>query len=159
MVLPSGVAVTGAFAHEGAARRLVHLLKYHGVAAPAGVLAGEMAPLLPPGAAALVPIPRATLRKLRYGADPAMALANRLSDQTGIPVLRSLVAPLWWRAHAGSSRDGRTPPRFRIASRPPPGSVLVDDVLTTGATIAAAAAVSGIGRAITATRAGRRTSL
>lgn len=133
---------------------MVHLLKYEGIEAPAAVLAREMSLLLPIGVTALVPIPRATARKVRYGSDPALLLARLLGSSTGLPVVRSLAAPLWWPAHAGKARAQRTHPRFRNVRKAPTGSVLVDDVLTTGATVSAAAAISGIRHAITATRAG-----
>jgi predicted amidophosphoribosyltransferase len=134
---------------------MVHLLKYEGIEAPAAVLAREMSLLLPTGVTALVPVPRAAARKVRYGSDPALSLARLLGSSTGLPVVRSLAAPLWWPAHAGTTRAKRTHPRFRNLGTAPIGSVLVDDVLTTGATVSAAAAVSGIRHAITATRAGR----
>lgn len=152
--LPSGVWVAAAFAHQRTARRLTHLHKYQGMAAAGSVLAKAMVPLLPADTAALIPVSRATLRKVRYGIDPALSLARLIEADTGIPVIRALVPQLWWPSHAGSSRSRRRPPRFRLARIGPPNSILVDDVLTTGATIAAAAAVSGVQRAVTATRAG-----
>jgi predicted amidophosphoribosyltransferase len=152
--LPTGVRVAAAFAHQTAARRLIHLHKYQGMASAGSVLAKAMVPLLPADAEALIPVPRATLRRVRYGTDPALSLARLIEADTGVPVLRALVPQLWWAPHAGSSRSRRRPPRFRLTRTVPPGSILVDDVLTTGATIAAAAKVSGVRRALTATRAG-----
>ena len=150
----SGVLFTAAYSHEATARRLVHLLKYQGVVAAGSVLATAMVPLLPEETAALVPVPRAMLRKAKYGTDPALVLARLIGGRTGIPVTRALAAQLWWPAHAGTSRSRRRAPRFSLIRDVSPGSVLIDDVLTTGATIAAASRVTGLRRALTATRAG-----
>ncbi len=155
--LPDGLLVRGAWRHEGPARRLMLLLKYRGVGAVAPLMAAAMAARLPAGAAVLVPVPRARLRAWRYGGDPAAELAVALAAATGLPVCRALRAGWWWPRHAGAGRAGRAPPRFR-ATRRLAGAVLVDDVLTTGATLQAAARAMGpcvIG-AVTATVRGVR---
>ncbi len=129
------------YRHAGPARTLIHALKYRGVIAAAGPLAEAMADRVPSSVTALVPVPRARLRVLRYGTDPAVVLADAVSERTGIPVVAGLVPRWWWRRHAGRRRDERGAVRFR--GRPdvvPPRCALVDDVLTTGATVAAAAA-------------------
>jgi predicted amidophosphoribosyltransferase len=141
--LESGLVVAAAFHHHGAPRRLVHRLKYHGLVAAADLLSAAMVPLIPAGASALVPVPRATFRRLRHGVDPAILLAQRLSRRTGVPVVCSLRPGWWWPRHAIAAPAGRTPPRFRLRSDVPSDAVLVDDVLTTGATMGAAAALSG----------------
>jgi len=153
--LPSGLCVIAAFSHEGAARRLVHRLKYEGMVTAADVLSEAMALLLPAGTAALVPVPRATLRRMRYGTDQARTLARLVGARAGVPVVSALRAEMWWPAHAGSSRAARRSPRFRGVAKVPRDSVLVDDVFTTGVTLAAAAEAIGVSRALTATRAGR----
>lgn len=135
---------------------MVHLLKYQGMEAAGSVLAAMMAPLVAPDAKALVPVPRADFRRLRYGVDPARVLAAALAELTGVPVASGLAAAFWWPSHAGSSRARRRAPRFRTVRPVPVGSVLVDDVLTTGATLVAAARLAGCRRAITATRAESR---
>ncbi len=148
-----GLAVSSGLEHRGPARRLVHLLKYQGVRAAALPLAAAMLGELDRHAAALVPVPRAWSRRLRYGVDPARQLARVVGAATGVPVIDALVAPVWWPRHAGSDRGSRLPPRFAVVRRTPDHSVLIDDVLTTGATALAASAVSGVGRVLTATRA------
>ena len=155
VILPGGVEVFSAFAHNGVARQLIHRLKYDGIAAAGVVLADALAPCVPDWARALVPVPRSVVRRIRYGADPALTLARLLAQRTGLPVAGALRPPIWWPAHAGSGRDGRSTPRFTTSGPVPIGAVLVDDVLTTGATIDGAARVSGILAAVTATRAGR----
>lgn len=143
------VLVRSAFAHEGAARALVHRLKYEAVVGVADVLAGVMVPLLPARTPGLVPVPRVVARRLRYGIDPARALADALSERTGIPVHAALVPPWWVHRRAGPAGRRRGAPRFQVRAVPPPGSVLVDDVVTSGATLVAASAVTGSTRAVT----------
>ncbi len=152
--LPGGVLVRSAFTHQGTARLLVHRLKYGGQQAAAAVLAAAMAAAVPPGAGALVPVPRARLRRWRYGVDPAVELARALSRLLSLPVVLAL-APEWWhRRRAGPAGARRGVPRFRAVRAAPAGAVLVDDVVTTGATLRAAAwALGGHCAAVTATAA------
>jgi adenine/guanine phosphoribosyltransferase-like PRPP-binding protein len=70
-------------------------------------------------------------------------LAQRLSFHNGLPVVRSLRAAWWWPRHAVARLDERASPRFRLKSALPAGAVLVDDVLTTGATMGTAAELTG----------------
>ncbi len=137
--LTGGLVVRAGLRHDGTARALVHRLKYGGLRGAATILAIAMANCLPSGAAALVPVPRARLRRWRHGIDPARELAVALAARSGLPVVAALQAPWWWPRHAGADRDARPPPRFRSTTRAPPGAVLVDDVVTTGSTLTAAA--------------------
>jgi predicted amidophosphoribosyltransferase len=134
--------VSAAFAHEGPARRLVHRLKYEGHQAAARVLAEAMAPLAE-GASALVPVPRVTWRRVRFGVDPAYELARAISDLTATPVVQVLAAAPFAPRHAGRGRDERPPPVFARRVRAPAGCALIDDVVTTGATLMAAAETIG----------------
>ena len=144
-----------AYVHDGPARRLVHRLKYHGQTGVARVLAAAMAPLLPTDAVFLAPIPRARLRRWRHGVDPAVELSRALEAITGIPVVEALRSDLWWPRHAAADRSARRPPSFD-AVRTAGGGVLVDDVVTTGATAGAAARLFSMGfpTLVTATAAG-----
>jgi hypothetical protein len=109
---------------------------------------------LPPGTTCLVPVPRARVRLWRYGVDPALELARALGRFTGLPVKRALAAAWWHRRRAGVSGAARGVPRFRACTAVPAGAVLVDDVVTTGATLgSAAAALGGPRPAVTATAA------
>ncbi|MGA9596891.1 MAG: phosphoribosyltransferase family protein [Acidimicrobiia bacterium] len=152
-VAEHGVEVCSGYRHETVARRLVHLLKYHGIVAAAVPLADAMAHRLPADTAGLIPVPRALVRRSRYGVDPAVELATRVSRITGIPVLTLLRSRLWWPAHAGNDRVSRRTPRFRLVDCAPSGALLVDDVLTTGVTLATAGELVGVRRAVTGTRA------
>lgn len=153
----NGLVVAAAYRHDGPARVLVHRLKYRAVTGAAAALAPGMVAALPHGAAVLVPVPRARLRAWRHGVDPASALAAEMARLCGLPVARALRGGWWWPAHAGAGRAARltgADARFRGVASVPHGAVLVDDVLTTGATLVAAARTTGavIG-AVTATAA------
>lgn len=139
LLLGGEVRLVAAFAHEGAARHLVHNLKYGGVTSYADLVAALLAPRLP--RAPLVPIPRAWSRRLKYGADPAELIAGRLSQLMGVPIIKGLRRPLHRPQRAGGDHSE---PVGRFVARPlPMDLVLVDDVVTTGATILGAVASVG----------------
>lgn len=139
-VLPGGVRLVSALAHSGPARTLMHHLKYKGVVKYAEFAASLVADRVPD--CWLVPIPRAITRQVRYGVDPSLILANYLSRKTGNPVV-SLLSP---RAHsarrAGSDHSGVVAP-FSLRLPVRSGIVIVDDVVTTGATVTSAIAAVG----------------
>lgn len=140
--------------YDGVAKDLIWQLKFHGAQAAAEVMARHMAPLLSDiygsttsRLAVLVPVPTATSRARHRGYDQARLLARELSRQTGLPYADCLRRS--GQTHqVGASRVQRLKQlqtAFRVkASRFLPVSdtvILVDDVLTTGATLESAAAV------------------
>jgi predicted amidophosphoribosyltransferase len=142
MLLAGEVRVLAAFAHEGAARRLVHNLKYGGPGSYADLVAEMLAPRLP--RAPLVPIPRVWTRLLKHGIDPAEMIAGRLSRLLGVPVVGCMERPLHRSRRAGTDHSSTVGP-FQITAVPSE-MILVDDVVTTGATIVAAARSVGSSR-------------
>lgn len=143
LVTSGGVMTWAALRHAGPARSLVHRLKYDGIVTAGDVLGAAMAFYVPASASALVPVPRATLRRWSHGVDPARVLAHAMARTTGLPVVAALRPAAWWPRHAGRRADSRSAAVFRAAGTPDPGWVLVDDVVTTGTTIDAASAALG----------------
>lgn len=132
-LIADGIRAIAAFQHTGVAARLVHDFKYRGSGALVGLTVAVLAGRLAPGTV-FVPIPRAWSRYLRYGIDPGTMLARALARATGGSVCPVLARPWHYprRAHRG---DRGTPPRQKPRSGLQEPFVLVDDVLTTGATV------------------------
>lgn len=155
--LPGGLLVGSAFAHDGPARVLVHRLKYQGIVQAAGPLAERMAGLLGDTPGTLVPVPRVVLRTWKYGVDPGRALTDALAAITGRGRADVLLPSWWGAAHAGAGRAQRSAVHFGSRQAPRGPLILVDDVLTTGATLSAARRALGFSEisGVTATSAGR----
>ena len=98
-----------------------------------------MLPHIPADATAIVPVPRSLARRVRYGIDQTAVIGAFLAAQRGVPVVRAFRAPVWWRRRAGLARSHRGPVAFTIGQPLPRGAVIVDDVLTTGSTMASLA--------------------
>lgn len=140
--LPGFASVLGAGPYDGVARDLVAALKFGPRPALAPVAAALLARAAepPPRDAAVVPVPPAPQRLRRRGFDPADALAAALARELGLPLARCLVRA-GGRRQVGRSRSDRLagPPEVSCVDPPPRRALLVDDVLTTGATLAACA--------------------
>lgn len=135
-VLPGGVRVVAAFEHAGAAKRLIHNLKYRGVGGYPELVAEAIGSRLP--SMPLVPVPRAWSRQLQYGVDPAVVLAKTLGGRLDLPVWELLRPAMHTIRRAGGDHS-RPVAEFRTRSVENPTMViLVDDVVTTGATVLAA---------------------
>lgn len=115
-----------------------------------------MVDAISPDAIALIPVPRALARRVAYGIDPSDQLAIELATVTGLPVVHALKAPIWWPRRAGAPRSRRGRVVFSSIGRGFDRAVLVDDVLTSGATMESA--IDALGNpdisVITATAAG-----
>ena len=131
--------------YEGALRDLVLLFKTRGrdeLAAPIGTMmadASRRAGWLRPEIA--VSVPMTWLRRLRRGYDQAELLGHAVARELGLPFLRAL-RRRGRGAQVGRSRSERLrlPAATFAVRRPVAGAVLlIDDVLTTGATAASCA--------------------
>src|SRR5690606_13215969 len=88
----------------------------------------------------VVPVPAAPARLRRRGFDPAGELAGALAERVGAP-LRPCLARRGRGRQVGRRRAERIghPPRIAAVAEAPRSVLLVDDVLTTGATLTACA--------------------
>ena len=135
--------------YEDSLRELIHLLKYTRVKPLARTLGGYLLRALPVDTAfdAVVPVPLHWRRRWERGFNQAKLLAREVSRKRGVP----LIEPLR-RVRATTTQTGLTNAKRRDnvagAFRVRRGStirnlriLLVDDVMTTGATASACASV------------------
>ena len=139
---PPGLdAAWSAAPYRGAALTLARRLKF-GRMLPLARVAAEAIAAAPAELldGALVPAPAAPLRGRWRGFDPAEEIACELARLTGASLVPCLSRSQGAR-QVGRTRSARlaAPPRVRVSSPAPKRAVLVDDVLTTGATLAACA--------------------
>jgi ComF family protein len=141
----AGLTVFAPVAYEGPARAMVHALKFRGATLAARTMAAQIAAAAPPDVLArggLVPVPLHPRRRRRRGFNQAALLASALGDRTGLRVADCLHRAGSARTQVGRDRAERlTGVQGAIVVRPgsplPRRAILVDDVVTTGATLAA----------------------
>lgn len=128
--------------HEGVARDLVTALKLRRLLPVAGLMAERVQWLAPADllSGAIVPVPTARLRSLSRGFDPAAEIAKALATRTDLP-LSACLARSGGGRQVGKRRAQRIghPPMIRAKCEAPRSVLLVDDVLTTGATLSSCA--------------------
>jgi ComF family protein len=142
-----GVRTWAPVAYEGAAREIVRGLKFRGAAGLAEAMAAQVVAAAPGDlltGVTLVPVPLPPARLRRRGFNQAERLARAIGRRAGLPLARCLE-----RAGDGIPQVGRPRParlsavagmvRTRRQAAVPERPLIVDDVVTTGATLAACA--------------------
>ena len=147
---PAFKASRSAFVYDGSARDAVLALKFEGLAAIAKTMAVPMADRLvgwDPPVSAIVPVPLAPSRKRSRGYNQSELLAREIARLCGLPVVtdslvRSRATPPQVRQFDWEARRDNVAGAFAAGAGVVDGGVLlVDDVITTGATLDACARV------------------
>lgn len=138
---PAGLdRVWSSAAYDGVARDLVLSLKFRRLLSVADLMADRIAWLVPRDllGGSIVPVPTAPFRVARRGFDPAGELAGALAERLGASLCPCLERTGGGR-QLGRGRVERLsrPPSIRARAEAPRSALLVDDVLTTGATLSA----------------------
>ena len=135
-----------AYPFAGPLREAIHRFKYgneRARAAHLGLLLGPLLATLPPTVAdrapRVVPVPLAAARRRERGYNQAEELARVLAEMSALPLDRQLVRVRATRPQVGLARPARhqnVRDAFRWQGAPLQGApcLLIDDVLTTGAT-------------------------
>jgi ComF family protein len=152
--VPYGVdAVVAVAEHEGAAREAVHALKFgerHAISAMMGRLMAEA--VLPYGIDTVAPVPLHPARRRERGYDQAALLAGHIAKSIGKPCRKNLLRRVRKTRQQvsldGIHRQENVRGAFTACEQVEGETVLlVDDVLTTGATMSAAAEAARSGGA------------
>jgi ComF family protein len=150
VVIGERLAVTiAAFGYAGRLRRAMHRLKYTGASRVAEPLAACAAPALHrlmsiSGPATLVPVPVSEARRRARGYNQAGLIARALARTSRVAVAELLERSRETRAQHRLNRAARSRNlrgAFTARESAPENVILVDDILTTGATLDACAEV------------------
>lgn len=147
---PAFKEVRSAFVYEGASRDAVLALKYKGLSSIAPLMGADMARRFTawsPPIDTVVPVPLATSRRRQRGYDQADLLAREVARLAGLEyepraVTRRKATPPQTQQADADARRRNVAGAFAPGKRRLLGSVLlIDDVVTTGATLDACARV------------------
>lgn len=159
-VLLCGVRVWAPLAYSGPARDLVRALKFRGATAVADTMAAQIAANAPAGLLGaeratwrplLVPVPLHPRRLRRRGYNQAALIADALARRAGLELADCLARTGSATTQVGRGRaERRASPAGSVELRAPvpDRAVLVDDVATTGATLAACAGALRVGGSV-----------
>ena len=141
---PGFDAVRSPYRFEGAVREAIHALKYRGVRAAAGTLAGLMSQFLeenPFDADFAVPVPLHHRRLNRRGYNQSALLAREIDKRLNLPVREDLLTRVknsrpQVEAQSAQERRSNVAGNFRCHADASGLTVLlIDDVATTGSTL------------------------
>jgi ComF family protein len=131
-------------AYEGVPRKLIHLYKYGRIRTLARPLADLLVRAMPLDERfdCLVPVPLHWLRQWKRGFNQSDLLAREFGRRSGIPTMKALKRSRSTKAQAGLSNHARRQNVMKAFRARPVGGkrvLLIDDVMTTGATATACA--------------------
>lgn len=143
--VPGVDAICSVAAHSGVGRTILGAYKFNGLFGLAPFIASRMAEVAPINgeSGCVVPVPAAGLRRRLRGFDTASDLANLLSGWTGWPIRIDSLVRIGHGRQRGRGRETRLadPPVIEAREDHDGTVLLVDDVVTTGATLATCARV------------------
>jgi ComF family protein len=146
-IAPGVIAISLA-PFENTLKNLIHLYKYSGKDYLASILSQRMThewPTCPFDVDAIVPVPMPYLREIKRGYNQAGLLANELGHAWNKPVLGGILKRKWSRSQTFLSRSERLSNAAKSFEATYNSDLhrkhvlLVDDVITTGATLTACA--------------------